>query len=98
MRVVLILFWLAAALALLAPVIRRLTQRPLGARAALTDELVKDPVCNTYVVKSRALSRVDGGEVRYFCSAECARRAASGGSPSRDRALAPPRPLALRRR
>jgi len=39
---------------------------------------VKDPVCNTYVVKSRALSRVDGGEVRYFCSAECARRAASG--------------------
>ena len=78
MRVVLTLFWLAAVLALLAPVLRRLTQRPLGARAALPDELVKDPVCNTYVVKSRALSRVDGGEVRYFCSAECARRAASG--------------------
>src|SRR5438093_250855 len=70
MRVVLILFWLAAVLALLAPVLRRLTQRPLGARAALPDELVKDPVCNTYVVKSRALSRVDGGEVRYFCSAD----------------------------
>src|SRR5438552_1358399 len=61
MRVVLILFWLAAALALLAPVLRRLTQRPLGARAALPDELVKDPVCNTYVVKSRALSRSVGG-------------------------------------
>ena len=74
MRVVLILFWLAAALALLAPVLRRLTQRPLGARAALTDELVKDPVCQTYIVKSRAVRRTESGQVRYFCSEQCARR------------------------
>lgn len=78
MRVVLILFLLAVVLALLVPLLRRLTRPPLGARAALHDELVKDPVCKTYVVKSRALSRVDDGEVRYFCSPECARRAVSG--------------------
>jgi len=77
MRVVLILFSLAVALALLAPLLRRLSQRPLGARVELPDELVKCVVCNTYVVKTRALSRLEDGEVRHFCSAECARRAAN---------------------
>jgi hypothetical protein len=77
MRVVLILFSLAVALALLSPLLRRLSQRPRGAPLELPDELVKCPVCNTYVVKTRALSRPEGGEVRLFCSAECARRAAS---------------------
>jgi hypothetical protein len=76
MRAVLILFWLALSLALLVPLLRRLTQPPLRARASLPDELVKDLVCNTYVVKARALSRVEDGEVRYYCSEECARRAA----------------------
>ena len=38
------------------------------------DELVKDPVCQTYVVRSRAVSRTEGGQLRYFCSPACARR------------------------
>ena len=77
MRAVVILLSLALALALLAPLLRRLTQPPLGARVKPSDELVKDFVCNTYVVKARALTRLEDGEVRYYCSAECARRAAS---------------------
>lgn len=76
MRLFLVLFWLAVAAAILLPVLRRL--RPVAARPrrSLPDELVKDPVCQTYVVKSRAVSRTQGDEVQYFCSAECARRAA----------------------
>jgi hypothetical protein len=77
MRAVAVLFWLALALALLVPLLRRLMQPPLGSRVRPPDELVKDLVCNTYVVKARALTRIEDGEVRYYCSAECARRAAS---------------------
>jgi len=76
MRLFLILFWLAVAAAILLPVLRR---RVVGARRALpalADELVKDPVCQTYVVKSRAVRRTGAGGVRYFCSDACARRAA----------------------
>lgn len=55
---------------ILVPLLRR---RSVGAprRRALHDELVKDPVCQTYVVRSRAVS---GADETYFCSAECARR------------------------
>jgi len=35
---------------------------------------VKDPVCGTYIVRSRAVSRTAGDGFRYFCSAECAGR------------------------
>ena len=38
------------------------------------DELVKDPVCQTYVVMSRAVRRDVDGTVTYFCSRECADR------------------------
>jgi hypothetical protein len=38
------------------------------------DQLVKDPVCQTYVVRSRALCHPGLREPVYFCSAECARR------------------------
>ena len=33
--------------------------------------LVRDPVCGTYVVKSRALAAVAGGETAFFCSEAC---------------------------
>ena len=49
----------------------RLPARP--ARRAIPDELVKDPVCQTYVVKSRAVRRAGPGHIRYFCSEQCAR-------------------------
>ena len=74
MRLLPIILWVAVALVLLFPLIRRVlassSPRP---HRSLPDELVKDPVCQTYVVKSRAVRRGDVGQVRYFCSEECAR-------------------------
>ena len=46
-------------------------QRPGGAKAGLP--LVRDPVCGTYVERSRALSVRAGGATHYFCSQECRR-------------------------
>jgi YHS domain-containing protein len=33
--------------------------------------MVKDPVCGTYVVPSKALTASRGTETAWFCSAEC---------------------------
>ena len=38
------------------------------------DELVKDPVCQTYVLMSRAIRGEADGAPTYFCSRECAAR------------------------
>jgi hypothetical protein len=72
MRATMILVWLAVIAVLLLPWLmpRRTRSRPRGA----FDELVKDPVCNTYVVRSRAVTRQDAGVTRYFCSVRCADR------------------------
>ena len=55
-----------------APFLRRraVTGRP---RPAPLDELVKDPVCQTYIVRSRAVT-ASGAAGPLFCSVECARR------------------------
>ena len=47
---------------------------PRGAtpRRAGLDELVKDPVCETYIPRRKAISRGSGPDTRYFCSATCA--------------------------
>ena len=45
------------------------TGRP---RRAGLDELVKDPVCETYIPRRKAISRGSGPAVHYFCSAACA--------------------------
>lgn len=74
MRAVQFLVWAVALIVVLLPWIRR---RPLPSgrpTTAPTDELVKDPVCQTYVVRSRAVSRQGPEGPRYFCSDECARR------------------------
>ena len=63
---------------LVAPVLRALGRSALSGRAARRDELVKDPVCQTYVVKSRAVTVEAGGVVTHFCSRECAARYARG--------------------
>jgi YHS domain-containing protein len=42
------------------------------------DELVKDPVCQTYVLMSRAVRGEAGGAPTYFCSRECAARYQQG--------------------
>ena len=41
-------------------------------RRAGLDELVKDPVCETYIPRRKAISRGSGPDTRYFCSAVCA--------------------------
>ncbi len=38
------------------------------------DELVKDPVCETYVPRRVAVARTAGATTYYFCSAGCAAR------------------------
>ena len=74
MRVVGFLLWVLLAVVLLWPLVRR-GRRATRVRGRVRgDELVKDPVCQTYVVRSRAVSRIAGGQVRYFCSRDCARR------------------------
>jgi len=35
--------------------------------------MVRDPVCGTFVVPSRALTLTDGGQIHHFCSEECRR-------------------------
>jgi YHS domain-containing protein len=34
-------------------------------------KMVKDPVCGTYVVQSKALTASRGSETAFFCSPEC---------------------------
>jgi YHS domain-containing protein len=54
-------------------------QRGVGAtRGIRRDELVKDPVCQTYVVRSRAVTEEVDGAVTHFCSRECASRFVRG--------------------
>ncbi|MBI3635983.1 MAG: hypothetical protein HY216_07175 [Candidatus Rokubacteria bacterium] len=74
MRSLALLVWVALAIALAFPAFRRF--RPL--RRSEPDELVKDPVCQTYVVRSRAIRRESAGEAHYFCSVTCAQRFAAG--------------------
>ncbi len=46
----------------------------LPSTPARRDELVKDPVCQTYVLMSRAVRGEAEGAPTYFCSRECAAR------------------------
>jgi hypothetical protein len=51
--------------------------RQVPTRRAGTDELVKDPVCETYIPRRSAIARGSGSEIRYFCSVACANRYAA---------------------
>jgi uncharacterized protein len=73
MRLLLILLFVAVAVVLLLPLLRRIRLRGRPVPRSIGDELVKDPVCQTYIVKSRAVRRTEAGQVRYFCSEQCAR-------------------------
>ena len=57
----------------LIPLLRR-GRLPTPPGRMSSDELVKDPVCGTYIVRSRAVSRAGAEGSRYFCSPECASR------------------------
>ena len=76
------LFFLA--LAVLVVVMLLAAPRPRGVagnsanRRERRDELVKDPVCQTYVVMSRAIRSEVGGTTVHFCSRECRDKYARG--------------------
>ena len=67
-------FLFLVAIVLIALFRHRSARRP---RLTAPDELVKEPVCQTYVVRSRAVRPARAADVPYFCSQECARRWAS---------------------
>jgi YHS domain-containing protein len=69
-----------AALVLIMIIVSRMLQawRAPRLRPAQRDELVKDPVCQTYVLLSRAVTTEANGVVTHFCSRECAARFAQG--------------------
>ena len=74
LRALSLLVWALVALPLVVPLLR--SRRPASpvAEGPPRDELVKDPVCQTYVVRSRAVRRAARGGPRYFCSSACAKR------------------------
>lgn len=52
-------------------------QRRAGRPSRVSEDLVRDPVCNTHVPRSRALTAVVQGREEYFCSEACRDRARS---------------------
>lgn len=79
MRGLIVLGWLILLAVVLWPLVRWLVSLPGrsrddATRRAMRDELVKDPVCRTYVVRSQAVTRQTAGTTYYFCSRECATR------------------------
>lgn len=86
MRGLVLFGWLLLIAFLLWPVARwmlgqRFTRVGAGRQTrqrALRDQLVKDPVCQTYVLRSLAVTRSAGGNTHYFCSPECADRFVAG--------------------
>jgi hypothetical protein len=72
-RLVMIAAWIALLIIALIPLLRRY-RLPGGRGRVSSDELVKDPVCQTYIVRSRAVRRETASGLRHFCSAECAGR------------------------
>jgi YHS domain-containing protein len=67
------LLWALVAIPVVWPLLRSRPTSP-GVERSPRDELVKDPVCQTYVVRSRAVRRAARGGPRYFCSSACAKR------------------------
>jgi YHS domain-containing protein len=73
-RLAILALWIVIIVATLLTLLRRRRSMPGGQPRMSSDELVKDPVCGTYVVRARAVSRQAAEGARYFCSAECASR------------------------
>jgi YHS domain-containing protein len=63
----------------LMPMLRGWRPRLSTAPAPGANDLVKDPVCQTYIVRSRAVRQGEGETAVYFCSPTCAERYAGGG-------------------
>lgn len=78
MRALLYAAALALVLIMVAPLLGALRRGAVPAPRTQHDELVKDPVCQTYVVLSRAVTAEVDGTVTHFCSRECAARFVRG--------------------
>jgi uncharacterized protein len=57
--------------ALLGPRRRRSSVGDGQAGGAVTEELVQDPYCHTYLPRSQAIRRKIRGQERFFCSPGC---------------------------
>jgi YHS domain-containing protein len=82
MRGLLLVGAILLAVVLLWPLLRGLPRGLPPAGGTRRNELVKDPVCQTYVVLARAVRRQVDGATVYFCSAECAERHARRERPA----------------
>jgi len=78
MRVVLYLALILLVLVVVPAVMRSWRARVPPTPRTQRDELVKDPVCQTYVLLSRSVTTETDGTVNHFCSRECAARFARG--------------------
>jgi uncharacterized protein len=54
-------------------------RRPAAGPARIAGELVKDPVCGTYIPRDSAIAARVAGETRYYCSVTCRDRDAGAG-------------------
>ena len=71
LRILLVLLIIRAVWRLLGGVIQgAMSVGPLDSKQGGV-ALVRDPVCGTYIVPSRALSAQAGDDVAYFCSEKC---------------------------
>lgn len=50
-----------------------------GGRAKIVGELVRDPVCSTYIPRASAIAVQVGGETRHYCSTTCRDKDADAG-------------------
>ena len=73
-RALSLLVWALVAIPIVLPLFRKGRPAAPAPERTSRDELVKDPVCQTYVVRSRAVRRPTRGGPRYFCSSDCAKR------------------------
>lgn len=74
LRVLLFLLLLRLAWTLILGVVRGLNEPGRGRRGGNPVQLVRDPICGTFVVPARALPLNRGGETQYFCSERCRER------------------------
>jgi YHS domain-containing protein len=78
MRALVYLVVLLLAVIVVGRILAAWRRNPRPAARVQRDELVKDPVCQTYIVLSRAVTQEVGGTIAHFCSRECAARFARG--------------------
>jgi len=58
-------------------------RRPGGSAPPQGVQMIRDPVCGTYVVPGRSIALTEGSQQVYFCSAECRDKYRGGRSKGR---------------